>query len=156
MIVGIQRGGLFAKARVSVYRHWAITCDGSNTIRASGSGEDHQRGRNRHAQRLQRIVRCGARPVRARPAEWPPVSIHEPQPHANEGAGVGWQRTLGLCQETRERTIRVAFGAASRQHHNAARGTGDADKRAGFQSDKGASKLASAQPRRVKHFCLEM
>ena len=102
------------------------------------------RGSRGHAQRLRGSVRDGARSVGARPAQWPSVLIHESASHALEGAGVGWQRLMGVRQALGERPVSLARDPERGQRDDAPRGVGDAAERAGSGASAAAARLVPA------------
>jgi hypothetical protein len=68
-----------------------------------------------------------------------------------KGAGMGWQRTMGVQQTFGERTISLARGGGSAQRQHAAGRVGDVDQRPGSKPGENATQLATRRACCIEH-----
>jgi hypothetical protein len=79
-------------------------------------------------------------------------SLKEPP----EGAGVGWQRAVGVREAIGEGALPLAGSAGWTVYCHAARGTGNAGQRAGPGRSAAAQELVAACAGCIKHFFRSM
>jgi hypothetical protein len=69
-------------------------------------------------------------------AEWPSVFVHQSDPDAMEGAGVGWKRVVGLRAAPGERQLPLATGGRRGECHDARRAVIDVGKWIGHRASQ--------------------
>jgi IS66 Orf2 like protein len=84
------------------------------------------------------------------------VPILQSRPKPTEGAGMGRQWPVGLCEAPGEGAVPLASSSKRRLCSDAAGRTGDAGQWAGSCRRPAAEELAAARAGRIKHFRLSL